>query len=98
MNKTVNKTMNKGHVVECVAQKANLTKTQAKSALEAVIECITDALKKGEQVQFVGFGTFKTNHRAARIGRNPKTGAELKIEAANVPVFVAGKSLKEVVK
>ncbi|HGJ5877434.1 MAG TPA: HU family DNA-binding protein [Arsenophonus sp.] len=90
--------MNKGHVVECVAQKVNLTKTQAKSALEAVIECITDALKKGEQVQFVGFGTFKTNHRAARIGRNPRTGAELKIEAANVPVFVAGKSLKEVVK
>ncbi len=98
MNKTVNKNMNKAHVIESVAQKAKLTKTQAKSALEAVIECITEALKEGEQVQFVGFGTFKTNHRAARTGRNPKTGAELKIEAANVPVFIAGKSLKEAVK
>ncbi|QBY45525.1 DNA-binding protein HU-alpha [Arsenophonus nasoniae] len=98
MNKTVNETMKKGDVVQYVMQKANLNKTQAKNALEALIECITDALKEGEQVQFVGFGTFRTNHRAARIGRNPKTGAELKIEAANVPVFVAGKSLKEAVK
>nr|WP_181994975.1 HU family DNA-binding protein [Arsenophonus endosymbiont of Bemisia tabaci] len=90
--------MNKGHVIECVAQKENLTKIQAKSVLKAVIECITDALKEGDQVQFVCFGTFKITYRAARTGRNPKTSAELKIEAANVPVFVAGKSLKEAVK
>lgn len=87
--------MNKTELIANIAEQAELTKVQAKMALEQVIESITTSLKDGEPVQLIGFGTFKVNHRAARVGRNPQTGAELQIKAANVPAFVAGKALKE---
>jgi len=87
--------MNKTELIANIAEQAELTKIQAKAALEQVIESITASLKDGEPVQLIGFGTFKVNHRAARVGRNPQTGEELQIKAANVPAFVAGKALKE---
>ena len=87
--------MNKTELVAQIAEKSELTKVQAKAALEQIIASITDSLKDGEPVQLVGFGTFKVNHRSARDGRNPRTGETIQIKAANVPAFVAGKSLKE---
>lgn len=90
--------MNKTQLVDFIAEKADLTKAEAKLALEATLTSVTEALKEGDQVQLVGFGTFKVNHRAARTGRNPKTGDEIQIAAANVPVFTAGKVLKDAVK
>ncbi|KLN97474.1 HU family DNA-binding protein [Moellerella wisconsensis] len=90
--------MNKTELVDAIAKNADLTKVQAKEALEATLKAISEALVNGESVQLVGFGTFKVNHRAERTGRNPQTGQEIKIEAANVPAFVAGKALKETVK
>ena len=87
--------MNKNELIANIAEKSELSKAQAKSALEQILASITDSLKDGEPVQLIGFGTFKVNHRAARMGRNPQTGAEIQIKAANVPAFVAGKSLKE---
>ncbi|GAA3539385.1 MULTISPECIES: nucleoid-associated protein HU-alpha [Zobellella] len=90
--------MNKTQLVDAIAAKADLTKTQAKAALEEVLSGITQSLKEGDPVQLVGFGTFKVSHRAARTGRNPQTGKEIQIAAANVPSFVAGKALKDAVK
>jgi len=90
--------MNKAQLVDAIATKADLTKAQAKAALEQVLEGITESLKDGEPVQLIGFGTFKLNHRAARTGRNPQTGAEIQIAAANIPAFVPGKALKDAVK
>ena len=90
--------MNKTQLIDLIAEKADLSKAQAKLALEATLEGVTDALKDGDQVQLIGFGTFKVNHRAARIGRNPQTGAEVQIAAANVPAFVSGKALKDALK
>ena len=87
--------MNKTQLIDFIAEKADLSKAQAKAALEATLEGVTGALKEGDQVQLIGFGTFKVNHRAARTGRNPKTGDEIQLAAANVPAFVAGKALKE---
>lgn len=87
--------MNKTELVDTIASKANMTKTAAKTALEATLNAIGDSLKNGESVQIVGFGTFKVNHRKARIGRNPKTGKEIKIAASRVPAFSAGKGLKD---
>ena len=87
--------MNKTQLVDAIAAKADLNKVQAKAALEEVLSGITQSLKEGDPVQLVGFGTFKVNHRAARTGRNPQTGAEIQIAAANVPAFVAGKALKD---
>jgi DNA-binding protein HU-alpha len=87
--------MNKTELVAQIAEKADLTKKQAKAALEQMLESITGSLKDGEPVQLVGFGTFKVNHRSAREGRNPRTGDTIQIKAAIVPAFVAGKSLKE---
>ncbi|MDV2856313.1 MULTISPECIES: nucleoid-associated protein HU-alpha [Oceanimonas] len=89
--------MNKTQLVDAIAAKADLNKTQAKAALEEVLNGITQSLKEGDPVQLVGFGTFKVNHRAARTGRNPQTGQEIQIAAANVPAFVAGKALKDAV-
>ena len=89
--------MNKTQLVAEIAEKSELTKVQAKAALEQILSSITDSLKDGEPVQLIGFGTFKVNHRAARPGRNPQTGADIQIKAANVPAFVAGKALKETV-
>lgn len=90
--------MNKTELIDAIAEKADLSKAQAKAALETTLESITETLKGGDQVQLIGFGTFKVNHRAARTGRNPQTGAEIQIAAANVPAFVAGKAFKEAVK
>ncbi|MDD9339079.1 MAG: HU family DNA-binding protein [Providencia heimbachae] len=90
--------MNKTELVEAIAESADLSKVQAKAALEATLNAITETLKKGEQVQLVGFGTFKVNQRAERTGRNPQTKAEILIPATTVPAFTAGKSLKEAVK
>ncbi|MEK6161235.1 HU family DNA-binding protein [Vibrio cholerae] len=90
--------MNKTQLIDFIAEKADLTKVQAKAALEATLGAVEGALKDGDQVQLIGFGTFKVNHRSARTGRNPKTYEEIKIAAANVPAFVAGKALKDAIK
>ncbi|GAM58887.1 DNA-binding protein HU-alpha [Vibrio ishigakensis] len=87
--------MNKTQLIDAIAEKADLSKAQAKAALEATLEGVTEALKEGDQVQLIGFGTFKVSHRSARTGRNPKTGEEIQIAAANVPAFTAGKALKD---
>jgi DNA-binding protein HU-beta len=88
--------MNKGDLVNEVAKVVS-TKRAATEAVDCVFSTITKALKKKDTVTLVGFGTFKVNKRKARKGRNPQTGAEIKIKAKNVPKFVAGKSLKDAV-
>lgn len=90
--------MNKTELVDAIAESADLTKVQAKAALESTLNAISSALKEGDAVQLVGFGTFKVSHRAERAGRNPQTGKEITIPATNVPAFTAGKALKEAVK
>ena len=87
--------MNKTDLIDAIASAAELNKKQAKAALEATLAAITGSLKKGE---LIGFGTFKVNKRAARTGRNPQTGAEIKIAASKVPAFVSGKALKDAIK
>ncbi len=89
--------MNKGDLIEEVA-KATCTKKEAADAVDAVLAAITKSLKKGDAVTLVGFGTFDVKKRKARKGRNPQTGKEIKIAAKKVPVFKAGKGLKDAVK
>ncbi|MEW6685409.1 MAG: HU family DNA-binding protein [Candidatus Edwardsbacteria bacterium] len=89
--------MNKAELVDAIS-KVTCTKSEAAAAVDAVIENITKALKKGDSVTLVGFGTFSVKKRAARVGRNPQTGKEIKIPAKKVPVFKAGKELKLAVK
>lgn len=89
--------MNKQELVSAMAEKANLSKKDAEAALVAFIGSVQGALKRGEKVQLVGFGSFEVRDRAARVGRNPQTGAEMKIEAAKIPTFKAGSSLKELI-
>jgi DNA-binding protein HU-beta len=89
--------MNKGQLINVVA-KAVGGKTVAEKAVNAVLKGVTDALKKGDKVTLVGFGTFAVSKRAARTGRNPQTGAAIKIKAKKVPKFIAGKGLKDVIK
>ncbi len=89
--------MNKTELIDAIAAAADLPKASAGRALDAVVDSITDALKKGDQVSLVGFGTFSVKHRAGREGRNPQTGATIQIPAANVPGFKAGKALKDAV-
>ena len=89
--------MNKSELVEAVAKKADITKAAAQEALEAVIESISKALKKGDEVRLVGFGTFSVAKRAASTGRNPRTGEAIKIPASKQPKFKAGKELKDTV-
>jgi nucleoid DNA-binding protein len=89
--------MNKAELIDEVA-KVTCTKKEAAEAVDATFAAIQKALKKGGEVTLVGFGTFKVNKRKARIGRNPQTGAALKIAAKKVPVFKAGKGLKDAVK
>jgi DNA-binding protein HU-beta len=89
--------MNKAELVDAVAGAANLSKADAGRAVDAVVESITKALKRGEQVSVVGFGTFAVKHRASRSGRNPRTGETISIAASNVPGFKAGKGLKDAV-
>lgn len=90
--------MNKTELVDAIAAKADISKNAAGKALNAFIETVTKALKKNDTVTLVGFGTFSVGKRAARKGRNPQTGAEIKIKAAKVPKFKAGKGLKDAVK
>lgn len=87
--------MNKTELVSSVAEKAGLTKKDAEKAVNAFLASVEKALSKGDKVQLVGFGTFEVRKRAARKGRNPQTGAEIKIPAAKVPAFKAGKALKD---
>ncbi|MBO5136316.1 MAG: HU family DNA-binding protein [Clostridia bacterium] len=87
--------MNKMELVAKVADAANLSKKDAEVAVKAVTDAIACALAKGDKVQLVGFGTFEVRTRAARTGRNPQTGKEIKIAAAKVPAFKAGKALKD---
>lgn len=89
--------MNKTELVEAMAKKAGLSKKDAEAALKAFTETVTATLKKGDKVQLVGFGTFEVSKRAARTGRNPQTGAEMKIKASKAPKFKAGKALKDAV-
>jgi len=89
--------MNKTELINAISAKSGLTKKDSEKALAAVIDSISDALKAGDKVQLVGFGIFSVKDRAARIGRNPKTKAEIKIPATRTPVFKAGKSLKDAV-
>ena len=84
------------YILEWICKNRNNKKT-AETTLNALVEIITEELKKGEKIQLVGFGTFETRKRAARKGRNPQTGEEMKFAAAIIPVFKAGKALKDIV-
>lgn len=89
--------MNRSEIIEVLATKNSLTKVAASAILDTLIETIQTAVKKGDAVQLVGFGTFKSSKRAARVGKNPATGAALKIPATTVPKFVAGAKFKAAV-
>ena len=89
--------MNRTELVAVLAAKNDLSKTAANAVLDTLIDTIQTAVKKGDAVQLVGFGTFKSAKRAARVGKNPSTGAALKIPATTVPRFVAGAKFKAVV-
>ena len=89
--------MNKNELIAMVADKADLSKAAAGSAVDAVFDGISDALKGGDEVRLVGFGTFSVAHRAATEGRNPQTGEKIKIPASKTPKFKAGKGLKDAV-
>lgn len=89
--------MNKSQLVDKIAEGAEISKAAAGRALDSFIEAVTDALKKGDSVQLVGFGTFAVRERSARTGRNPQTGQTIQIAAAKVPSFKAGKALKDAV-
>ena len=90
--------MNKAELIDTVAKQADISKAAAGRALDAVLAGIRTSLKKGGKVTLVGFGTFSVSKRAARMGRNPRSGAEIKIKAAKVPKFKPGKALKDAVK
>ena len=89
--------MNKQELIEKITKSADITKAAAGRALDSMIDSVTGALKEGDSVVLVGFGTFTVRDRAARTGRNPQTGEEIQIAAAKVPAFKAGKALKDAV-
>ena len=89
--------MNKGELVEAVASDAGISKAEAQAAVDSVVDNVTAALKKGDKVTLVGFGTFATSERAAREGRNPQTGKPIKIPAKKVAKFSPGKALKDAI-
>ncbi len=89
--------MNKTELVAAVAEQAGLSRKDAEVAVKAFTDVVADALKNGDKIQLVGFGTFEVSERAAREGRNPKTGESMKIEACKTPKFKAGKALKDLV-
>ena len=89
--------MNKVELIAAVAEKAGLSKKDAEKAIAAVVASVEEALVKGDKVQLIGFGTFEVRERAARVGRNPQTKAEIKIAASKQPVFKAGAALKKAV-
>lgn len=87
--------MNKGALIDAIAQDANISKSEAGAALESFINNVSQALKKGDKIALAGFGTFSTSNRAARTGRNPKTGEAIEISARTVAKFKAGKGLTD---
>jgi len=89
--------MNKTELVDAMAEAADISKAAAGRALDGMIEAITNALKEGDQVSVIGFGSFTVRERAARTGRNPQTGATIEIKASKTPAFKAGKALKDAV-
>ncbi|MCR5271834.1 MAG: HU family DNA-binding protein [Lachnospiraceae bacterium] len=89
--------MNKTELVAAMAEQANISKKDAEAALKAFTETVTAELVKGGKIQLVGFGTFEVGQRGARTGRNPQTGAEMKLPASKAPKFKAGKALKDAV-
>jgi DNA-binding protein HU-beta len=89
--------MNRKELIDALATKTDSTKADADRAIGALLEIISDTLKKGDSLSLMGFGTFEVRKRAARAGRNPKTGEDLKIKAAKVPAFKAGTTLKAAV-
>ena len=89
--------MNKTELVAAVAEQAGVSRKDAEAAVKAFTDVVADALKNGDKIQLVGFGTFEVSERAAREGRNPKTGESMKIEACKTPKFKAGKALKDLV-
>ncbi len=89
--------MNKTELIDHIAKQADISKAAAGRALDSIISAVKSTLKKGNSVTLVGFGTFSVGKRAARSGRNPRTGATIKIKAAKVPKFRAGKALKDAV-
>ena len=89
--------MNKSELIEAVADAAGLTKADAGRAIDATVAAITDTLSKGDSLSLIGFGTFSISERAARTGRNPRTGEAIQIKAAKLPKFKAGKALKNAV-
>jgi DNA-binding protein HU-beta len=89
--------MNKADFIGAVASAGELSKADAARAVDAVIDVVKAALKQGETISLVGFGTFQVRKRAAREGRNPRTGDTIKIDASNIPSFKAGKALKDAV-
>ena len=89
--------MNKADLVDQIAQAAEISKSAAERALDALVVCVKSSLRKDDMVTLVGFGTFYAGKRTARTGRNPRTGAEVKIPAARLPKFRAGKALKDAI-
>jgi DNA-binding protein HU-beta len=89
--------VNKAEIVEAVARTAGISKSASEKAVDGALNAIKGALKRGQSVTLVGFGTFRVGRRAARVGRNPRTGEEIRITAARVPKFSAGKALKDAV-
>ena len=89
--------MNKTELIAAVAEKTDLSKKDADAGVSAVLGAITDALKAGDKIQLVGFGTFEVRNRAAKQGRNPRTGETMTVPASKVPAFKAGKALKDAV-
>jgi DNA-binding protein HU-beta len=89
--------VNKSEMTDAIAEGADISKAAAGRALDAMIEAVTETLKKGETVNLIGFGTFEVRDRKARTGRNPQTGATIQIAAAKSPAFKAGKALKDAV-
>ena len=89
--------VNKSELIDAIAESADISKAAAGRALDAAVNAVKGALKKGDMVTLVGFGSFYVGKRAARTGRNPRTGAAIKIKAAKVPKFRAGKALKDAV-
>lgn len=87
--------MKKQDFIKAVAESADVSQATANACFDAMVDAITDCLKNEDSLTFVGFGTFSVKHRAARQGRNPRTGETIEIKAANVPSFKAGKALKE---
>ncbi len=87
--------MNKAELINATAEKSGLSKKDSEKAINALIETITDSMKKGEKVQLVGFGVFEVKERPERMGRNPRTKEQIKIPASKTPMFKAGKALKD---